>query len=212
MSRTTAPQLPGADAGKNPDDVSSHDMEHTPDGTIGHDSGFEHNSHSLNQSSSSQDDDTAESSQRRRVVVKSIPNPEGGLLGADFTQGDLIQFKARLDRHIEEFNDALDVESDEDPICIMIPWTDKVKIIFMPASEETGNHVINMINTSVRLTSHKIIAGWNMDLPMAATVSISSSPSQRGIPRWSSRIPRGHSSPQQMEARWQGDRLSRRDQ
>ena len=105
-------------------------------------------------------------------MVKSISDPESGLLGADLTHGDLTQFKARLDKHIEEFNDALEEEDDDDPICIMLPWIEKGKIIVMPASEETGNNVINMINTSVRLTGHKIIAGWNTDLPMAATVSV----------------------------------------
>ena len=121
-------------------------------------------------SSSSQDGDTPEAgSSRRRIVVTSIPGDKGKGSPSDFTQNDLIQFKTRLDKHIEEFNDAIDDE--DDPINMMIPWVEKGKIIVQPEDSIAGGHLIEIINR-IRITGHQISVGWNVDLPLVATISV----------------------------------------
>ena len=106
-------------------------------------------------------------------MITSVPDPSKGKMAAtDLTENDLIQFKLRLDKHIEAFNDQIDEE--EDPIVIMNPWVGKGKIIVQPQDAATGGHIINMVNNQIRLSGHRIVAGWNVDLPLMATISIRS--------------------------------------
>ena len=75
-----------------------------------------------NLSHSSQEGDSADpDSQRRRIVVESVDGPARKKRATDLNENDLIQFKIQLDKHIEEWNDSLDVDNVEDLICIMAP-------------------------------------------------------------------------------------------
>ena len=105
-------------------------------------------------------------------MVESVDGPAGKKRATDLNENDLIQFKIRLDKHIEEWNDSLDVDNDEDLICIMAPVIEKGKIIIHPQGMTVGNHIIEMVNAKVRMASHHIKAGRNIDLPLMATVSV----------------------------------------
>ena len=54
----------------------------------------------------------------------------------------------------------------------MIPWVEKGKIIVFPEDAAAGGHLIEIINRKIRLAGRKIQAGWNVDLPLVATISI----------------------------------------
>ena len=122
--------------------------------------------------SSQEGDSTDPDSQRTRIVVESVDGPAGKKRATNLNENDLIQFKIRLDKHIEEWNDSLDVDNDEDLICIMPPVIEKGKIIIHPQGMTVGNHIIKMVNAKVRMASHHIKAGRNIDLPLMATVSV----------------------------------------
>ena len=167
------------DGGASPTDevtfsVSQTDMTFGSDdeNSAGHSAGkVKQNSNSNSNSSSSQDGNTPKAgSQRRRIIVTSIPDDKGKSNVSDLTENDLIQFKIRLDKHVEEFNDAIDEE--DDPINLMIPWVEKGKIIVFPEDATAGGHLIEIINRKIRLAGRKIQAGWNVDLPPVATISI----------------------------------------
>ena len=164
--------LSNADGGADHDQVNmnidnkSHDQAD--------DSGLERSNVKDSSSSSQTTPQAVSPAKRTRVVIASVPDHSKGKAAAqDFTENDLIQFKVRLDKHIEAFNDQIDDEDeDTDPIVIMNPWVDKGKIIVQPQTIAIGNHIIEMVNNHVRLTGHKIEAGWNRDLPLMASISI----------------------------------------
>ena len=54
----------------------------------------------------------------------------------------------------------------------MPPVIEKGKIIIHPQGMTVGNHIIEMVNAKVRMASHHIKAGRNIDLPLMATVSV----------------------------------------
>ena len=105
-------------------------------------------------------------------MVESVDGAGGKKGAADFTETDLIQFKARLDKHIEEWNDELDEDNDVDLINIMAPTIHKGKIIIHPQGVVVGDHIIKMINQKVRMSNHRIRAGWNVDMPQVTTVTV----------------------------------------
>ena len=58
---------------------------------------------------------------RKGGGVESVDGPARKKRATDLNENDLIQFKIQLDKHIEEWNDSLDVDNVEDLICIMAP-------------------------------------------------------------------------------------------
>ena len=55
----------------------------------------------------------------------------------------------------------------------MVPWLERGKIVVMPADHNSGQYVIDLVNgDELTLKGHKLHAGWNLDLPEVALVSI----------------------------------------
>ena len=55
----------------------------------------------------------------------------------------------------------------------MTPWIERGKFVVMPADHNSGQFVIDLVNgAELTLDSHKLHAGWNLDLPEVALVSI----------------------------------------
>ena len=55
----------------------------------------------------------------------------------------------------------------------MKPWIERAKIVVMPSDMTTGQFVIDLVNNKeLVLKDHQLRAGWNIDLPEVAMVSI----------------------------------------
>ena len=102
---------------------------------------------------------------RRRVIVESVTST--AILSSD----DLDVFRSRLETHIFELNQQLPKES---PAArIMKPWIERAKIVVMPSDMTTGKFVIDLVNNKeLVLKGHQLKAGWNVDLPEVAMISI----------------------------------------
>ena len=55
----------------------------------------------------------------------------------------------------------------------MAPWIERGKFIVMPSDTSTGQFIIDLVNKKeLKLANHTLRAGWNLDLPEVAMVSI----------------------------------------
>ena len=101
---------------------------------------------------------------RKRVIVESLS-------AAMLSTENLNVFRGRLEAHIFEFNKKMD--KNLPAARIMRPWEERGKIIVMPADFNTGQYVVDLVNNKeLQIPEHTLRAGWNLDLPEVAMVSI----------------------------------------
>ena len=107
---------------------------------------------------------------RKRVIVESIGS-DGGDGPQQLSVDDLRTFRARLETHIHEYNKF--VGTKHPPARVMPPWLERGKIIVTPADENTGQLVVDLVNKhEIKIPGHKLVSGWNLNLPEVAVISI----------------------------------------
>ena len=108
---------------------------------------------------------TKEGDVRKRVIVESLTS------AATLSSDDLESFRSRLETHIFELNQQLPKSS---PAArIMKPWIERAKIVVMPTDMTTGQFIIDLVNNKeLALKGHQLKAGWNVDLPEVAMISV----------------------------------------
>ena len=92
------------------------------------------------------------------------------------SEEDLKAFRLRLETHVFEYNQTLSRKEYGKkflPARTMIPWIERGKIIVMPADHNSGQLVVDLVNNKeLKIPGHELMAGWNLDLPEVAMVSI----------------------------------------
>ena len=102
---------------------------------------------------------------RRRVVIMTATS------GRAFTQADMDQFRSRLEAHIDEENDRIAIE--DPPISNWNPFLERNSIIVPPCDNASGEFIIGLVNGGkLVVNGHNLKAGWNLDLPEIAIISI----------------------------------------
>ena len=90
------------------------------------------------------------------------------------SEDDLKSFRLRLETHVFEYNRTLkDYPKNCLPARTLTPWIERGKIIVIPADDNTGQLVVDLVNNKeLKIPGHELMAGWNLDLPEVAMVSI----------------------------------------
>ena len=118
------------------------------------------------QASSSKD---ASGAVRKRVVVKSIASQ--GKKPGPLVEADLEHFRLRMEVHLDEENDKISL--DEPPISCWTPFLERNSIVVVPTDVTSGRCLIGLVNhKKLVIQGHTLHAGWNVDLPEVATISV----------------------------------------
>ena len=101
---------------------------------------------------------------RKRVIVEDLS-------AATLSAENLGLFRGRLEVHVFEYNKK--IPKNLPAARIMKPWLERGKIIVMPADFNTGQFVVDLVNNKeIQIPGLKLRAGWNLDLPEVALVSV----------------------------------------
>ena len=107
---------------------------------------------------------------RRRVIIESVLG-KSSATPQPLTTNDLPGFRARAEFLVDQKNDSL--PRGQNPIRYMVPWVERGKIIVVPADRASGNFFVDSVNDhDLKIKGHSLRAGWNLDLPEAALISL----------------------------------------
>ena len=107
---------------------------------------------------------------RRRVVIESVLG-KSGTPPTPLADADLVTFRARMEYLVDMKNDTLPIKAT--PIRTMIPWVERGKIILVPADKASGQFYVDSVNEGeLKVKGHSLRAGWNLDLPESALITL----------------------------------------